>query len=158
MKTLFVLSDTHGNKYAIEKLKSIMCESDYVIFLGDGLSDMVPLFNELGDKLRTVDGNCDFYRSGEREGILEVEGHRIFYTHGDLYSVKRGLDKITERAKELNADIVFYGHTHEARVDKIEGITLINPGSLRGSFSGGSYAYIVLHNEKVTETVVNVSV
>ena len=41
MKTILVLSDTHGNLSDMEKLKGIMAESDYVFHLGDYQSDIL---------------------------------------------------------------------------------------------------------------------
>ena len=46
-------------------------------------------------------------------------------------------------AKENDARIVFYGHTHIAKVDQKDGIYFINPGSIaqpRGPLREGSYA------------------
>ena len=40
MKKLLILSDTHGNISAMEKLKTIMAESDYIIHLGDNEKDI----------------------------------------------------------------------------------------------------------------------
>lgn len=39
MKTLTVLSDTHGNRSLFEKLDVIFSESDFIVHLGDTSSD-----------------------------------------------------------------------------------------------------------------------
>ena len=39
MKTVTVLSDTHGNRRAMEKLDTVLAESDYIIHLGDTSGD-----------------------------------------------------------------------------------------------------------------------
>ena len=63
-----------------------------------------------------------------------------------------------EKAKEINADIVLYGHTHESKIDYINGIWYINPGSPsmpRDGFS--SYATIEINREVVTPTIVSMN-
>ena len=40
MKKILILSDTHGNGKALEKLSPLVAENDYVIHLGDGVGDM----------------------------------------------------------------------------------------------------------------------
>ena len=61
-----------------------------VFHLGDRYDDMNEFESVLGDKLYRVYGNCDF-GGNPKEILVEVEGVRIFATHGDLYGVKRSL-------------------------------------------------------------------
>lgn len=131
MKTIVVLSDTHGNKKAIGKISDIILESDYVFHLGDFYDDFVDYAYSLRDKAFQVYGNCD-YRTGEAgaEKIVEIEGVKILATHGHLYGVKQSREKLIGRAKEVGATLVFYGHTHVAEIYEKNGITLVNPGCL----------------------------
>lgn len=123
MKKIVVLSDTHGNLGAIYSIYDILLESDMVFHLGDHFDDMNELSQTLGDKLYRVYGNCDFGRD-PKEILVEVEGLKIFATHGDLYGVKRSADRLIERAKTLGANVVFYGHTHSAEIREVDGIRL----------------------------------
>lgn len=156
MKTLLVISDTHGNVSALEKIKTVMAESDYVFFLGDGALDILKYRDLLKGKLYAVDGNCDGCVFGKKEGVLTIENHRIFYTHGDLYSVKRSLLKLELEAKEKNADVVLYGHTHDAKEEVADGITFVNPGTTSRFSSEHSYAYICLTEKKIVTTIVKI--
>lgn len=151
MKTLCVLSDTHGYLDAIHRISNVIFESDYVLHLGDGVGDMRSFTEMLGDKFYAVKGNCDClpYR---KEELLEIEGHRILMTHGDLYGVKYSMTALSLRAKELNADVVLFGHTHTAEIFEEGGITFINPGSLSGTMKE-SFAYVVITKEKVVATI-----
>ena len=153
MKTFFIVSDTHGHTSHLEKLKGIMLESDFIIHLGDHASDMRPFERELYKKLYTVKGNCD---GGGLDEILEVDGYKILLTHGDKYGVKSSLYKLLLRAKELGVNAVFYGHTHIAKIEEIDGITFINPGNMQ-SFIEKSYCYAVLHNGKLIAKTVSVN-
>lgn len=140
---LLVFSDSHskGNKIkdVIEMHKSIC---DGIIFLGDGIKDIsylkiqypsIPFF--------AVKGNCDFFdKETEDERVIDFDGVRIFITHGHLYGAKSGYARLAYRARELNADAVFFGHTHIPFDDVFEiaekRIRLFNPGSIgcEGSF------------------------
>ena len=156
MKRIFVVSDTHGNARALEKVKNVMAESDYVIFLGDGASDVIKYRDMLKDKLYVVDGNCDGNFFGKKEGVLTVENHKIFYTHGDLYSVKRDLYRLNLKAKETGADVVLYGHTHIAKEESIDGTIFINPGNMSKYSCDATYAYVCVTESKVITTIVGV--
>ncbi len=155
MKKIIALSDTHGSKRGVEKLRPLIAENDYVVHLGDGAGDMREITAEYPDKVYACAGNCDFCSPLPDEGILEVEQVRIFYCHGHRYGVKGHLYALAEAAKERDCAVALYGHTHLARVDKIDGVTLINPGTLRQPVgSGGSYCYLLIHKKEITPTIV----
>ena len=63
--------------------------------------------------------------------------------------VSTSLYKLTLRAKELGANVVFYGHTHIPLIEEIDGIKLVNPGAMNG-YTEKSYCYAVFHQGKVT--------
>ncbi len=150
MKTIVVLSDTHGNLSSIEKISTIVHESDYVFHLGDCKSDILAFSREFGDKIHAVAGNCD---GGGADEIIEIEGVKILLTHGDKYGVKNGLLKLVLRAKELGVNAVFYGHTHQADITICDGIQLINPGNTK-SFIDKTYCYAVVHDGKLVAKIV----
>ena len=150
MKKIVVLSDTHGNYSVIEKLLPIINESDYVFHLGDFERDIELFSRSIISEIYSVSGNCD---GGSSEQIVEVEGVKILLTHGNKYNVKTSLTSLLFRAKELGVDAVFYGHTHVPDIQSVDGIYLINPGCAT-RFSGNSYCYTVIHNKKVTSTIV----
>ena len=129
MKTITVLSDTHGNRRAIDKLSVVLAESDY------------------------INGNCDPVKLGEDEIILQVEGVKIFAAHGHMYSVKTTLSRLEDRAKQSGCAVALYGHTHCAEVSERNAITLINPGAM-SRFARNSYCYLVINGDKITHKIV----
>lgn len=151
MKTILVLSDTHGNISAMEKLKNIMRESDYIFHLGDYEKD-ISIFREFSGKVVSVKGNCD---GGGTDKVIEIEGIKFFLTHGDRYGVKNGLLNLKLKAQEIQADVVFYGHTHRANIELIDGIYFINSGNLI-SYYGKSYCYCVVYGGKITAKIVEI--
>ncbi len=155
MKTVCVISDSHGNRTAIDKLFPIFAESDYVIHLGDTSSDGQYIKNAFGGKVYTVNGNCDFIRVGEDELTAEIDGVKIFACHGDRYGVKRGYDRLAYRAEELGCKVALFGHTHCATEEQIGGIQLFNPGTL-SRYSRNTYLYLVLSGGKAVGKIVEI--
>ena len=152
MKTFFIMSDTHGNTAVMKKLLPIMEESDFVIHLGDYATDKRCLSEKVYEKLYAVKGNCD---GGGDDLIIEAEGKKILLTHGDRYGVKKGLTELFFKAKEINADAVFYGHTHISDVTETGGVLLINPGTL-SAYGEKTYCYAVIADGKITAKIVKV--
>jgi putative phosphoesterase len=111
--------------------------AEVILHLGDGekefeyLSAVFPLM-----ELHGVRGNCDVGSQSLTEKLITLDGKRIFMTHGHTYSVKRGLEEIKLRAGELDADIVLFGHTHNAHTEFCGGKHYLNPGSVASSSSG----------------------
>ena len=153
MKTFLILSDSHGRRKMIEKIKPLVGENNYLVHLGDGAGDIREITSEYPDKVYSVKGNCDAF-GGEEERVIEAEGLSILCCHGHKYGVKNGLSRLVARAKELDCEIALYGHTHRAAVEEVDGVLCINPGSA-GSYTDPSYCYLVIHNKKPTATIVS---
>ena len=155
MKRIIILSDSHGNLKGVEELLPLIAENDYVIHLGDGAGDMREAWGLYPEKIYACAGNCDFFSSLPEDGVLDVEGISIYFCHGHRYGVKTDLRALALAAKRRNCAVALYGHTHVADITEMEGVTLINPGTLRRAVGqGGSYCYLVVHNEKVTPVIV----
>ena len=152
MKTVIVLSDSHGRRGAVDRLAPLFAENDYIIHLGDGSSDMRETFSRYPDKTFVMKGNCDF-SYGISEHTLEAEGVKLLLCHGHKYGVKSTLAKLAARAKELDCDVALYGHTHVADVREVDGVLCVCPGSA-GAYADASYCYLVLHKGKATPTIV----
>lgn len=136
-----VISDSHGNIVGIDKLFSEKT-FDYLFFLGDGIGDL-GLYKNL-ENVYTVSGNCDFFSSEPNERIFELDGLKFLITHGNRFGVKHNIAPLVSYAKECGVDYVFYGHTHNQKIEQIGGIYYINPGS----FSCHSSTGLILDIEK----------
>lgn len=124
-----VISDTHNNKSSITRLKESVENVDAIIFLGDGESDLIEITKGFEGEVYAVRGNCDVSNRNPEEQIIEIKGVRIFMCHGHRYSVKYGYNSIFYRAKELDVDIVLFGHSHLPIIEEQDGLILMNPGS-----------------------------
>ena len=106
---------------------------DRVIHLGDVVRDagqLAEIFSDL--EIQQVRGNCDWTSQLSSVGEYEVEGVKIFYTHGHIYGVKSGDYGLISAAREHRAQVALFGHTHLAREDYEDGLYLMNPGRLGG--------------------------
>ncbi len=145
-------SDSHGDSYNIRCALSLHPDAEVIFFLGDGLSDLEPHINDRRRAFLAVRGNWDtsailgdsFVKNLDEINIL---GCRIVFTHGNAYGVKAGLDGVISLAREKNADLLLFGHTHlpfeKYLPDVNRGLYLFNPGSIGGRRPrGASYGII----------------
>lgn len=124
-----VVSDTHRSDSCIKSIKTLIKDADILIHLGDNVEDAEELEREFKGEVYIVAGNCDFSRKYPKDRLIEIEGKKIFMTHGDLYAVKVGLNSIYYKGREIEADIVLFGHTHQAMIERTNELILMNPGS-----------------------------
>ena len=131
-----IISDTHKNQRSIDIAKKHIKEAntDIIIYLGDCIEDVEHFKEEFNGKIYAVEGNCDNLNKYPKEDILEVNGKKIYFTHGDLYGVKHGLDNLRLKGKAVGADIVLFGHTHQPLKEEKNGMLLMNPGSIAKPF------------------------
>lgn len=144
-----VISDTHRNEKYIEIAKKYISSADVLIHLGDNTEDIKELARDFKGDVYGVKGNCDFSNDYPKEQIINIYNKKIFITHGDLYGVKYGFNNIYYKAKEIGADIVLFGHTHQQLLIEEDGMVFMNPGSISLPRLNGRYiGYINLEKEK----------
>jgi len=122
---IVLVSDNHGDKEALEKVLSDNPCADYYIHCGDS-----SLSNYEIEPFASVKGNNDYYGDYPYNRVLEIEGHKIYICHGHREIYNRTLESLIASAKKRECDIVFFGHIHVFFDQTIDGIRLINPGSL----------------------------
>ncbi len=130
---IIVISDTHGNYRALSSVFIRNGDADWFIHLGDGERDLdrfIVEHPEFAQKVLHASGNCDIGSLSPGYVVLPVTPeHKIFATHGHIFNVKGGLERLKSRAGSFGCDIALYGHTH-VRYNKYEdGIYVMNPGS-----------------------------
>ena len=131
---ILVLSDSHRAQQPM--LDAVRRERpDAIIHLGDHASDAQELSAEYPLlPLSVVRGNCDLFEDSVPETVLmNWEGVRIFATHGHRYGVKSGLLRLQYAAREKEAQVALFGHTHCAYCEELDGLWLLNPGACGGS-------------------------
>ena len=141
MIKIIVISDSHHNYPRLKSIVELNKDADLFIHLGDGMQEAMKIADEYVNlDFAFVRGNCDGINYLD-DVVLEVGGYKLFCTHGHNYYVKRSLDTIKKHALSIKCDIVLYGHTHIARVDRHDNLYVINPGSV---YDDGSYGIITI--------------
>lgn len=144
---LLVVSDTHGNIDAIEKMVANEPDIHGIMHLGDGVTDLMTA--DIPDHIERhcVAGNCDATYSKPRTLESSFGGVGVIAAHGDMFNVKQSLTTLRSHAVKTDAPIGFFGHTHERMHSDESGVNLINPGhGARGEylvavFSEKNYAF-----------------
>ena len=126
-----IISDTHVPDRA-RKLPEWLFEelegSELILHAGDVTS--VETFNQLEKiaPVKAVQGNCDSYKISDlpvsRE--LTLAGAKIAMTHSHKV---RGETINGLQYMFPDADLIIFGHTHDAYHEKFDGQDIINPGS-----------------------------
>ena len=130
MYRIIVVSDTHRHLDHIIRVLDNIREFDMIIHLGDNTADARELRTVYPDvKFLAVQGNTDLpSREFPVEIFEEIEGVPMLMTHGHIYGVKGGTERIYYRGMELGAEVVMFGHTHIPLCECEDDMWLLNPG------------------------------
>lgn len=141
---ILIVSDTHGRHdnfdIVINKVKPI----DLLIHLGDfeGGRDYVEAMAPCQTEM--ISGNNDYFIDLSREKLITIGKYKVFLTHGHYYGVNFNTEKLEEKAREVGADIVMYGHTHIPSTQLKQDIWIVNPGSLSLPRQAGSIPSFII--------------
>ena len=144
---ILIFSDSHRN---VEPMITAAAkeEPNVIIHLGDVESDAVALRRCIpGIMICSVPGNCDFMPLGPHRLLIKLEGKTIFAAHGHTYGVKSSYASIINAAMAARADILLFGHTHQALEMERDGLLIINPGSI--GMQGRTYGVLTIQNGNV---------
>lgn len=145
---ILVVSDTHRKDDNLKLVLSEECPLDMLIHLGDaeGSEHFIPDWVNPECRMEMVLGNNDFFSRLDREREIDIAGHKAFITHGHYYGVSMGPEGLVDEAKSRGCDIAMYGHTHRPFLDMIDGVTVLNPGSLSYPRQEGRRpSYMIIH-------------
>lgn len=149
---ILVMSDSHSGisfmRMAVKTLKP-----DAIIHLGDYVRDGDVIAEECPNiPFYQVPGNCDLHwlnRSLPEIQIRNIGGVKVYYTHGHRHGVKTYKENLYADARAADAQIVLYGHTHEADCHREpDGLWVLNPGSC--GFYGGSVGVFTTEHGEVS--------
>lgn len=137
------VSDNHSEAGILYDIYQKHKDADVFFHLGD--SEFQYDDTELS-LFQRVKGNMDFYPEFPESLVEQQKGYRIFYTHGHRYEVNQSRQQLAEAAIAHQSMMALYGHTHVAKYEEINGVHVINPGSISQSRSEmeETYAEIVL--------------
>ncbi|MBR0359850.1 MAG: phosphodiesterase [Clostridia bacterium] len=161
---IMIASDIHGSEKWARRLAEEYRKSGArrLVLLGDILyhgprndlteghnpKAVIEILNTLKDEIVCVRGNCDaevdqmvldFPIMSDKARMSIEGGHKMYFTHGHIYSV----DNFPDAEK---GDIVVQGHTHIPMDEMRNGIRRVNPGSVSLP-KGGSDHQCLLYDD-----------
>ena len=151
-----VLGDPHIPERA-EKLPQRFIEMikerapDKIIATGDYTEQRVlEEIEQLGETI-AVRGNMDTFDVPPYK-ILTDGVAVILVTHGTGIVPRGDTDTLVKIAKDAGANVIVTGHTHVLEVKFVDGVLIVNPGSITGAWGGGGSSdlesMIFMHIEK----------
>jgi uncharacterized protein len=152
---IYVISDTHGKIDKAVEIYETLQDIDLIVHLGDHWNDAKRMKDQLNIPLIGVKGNMDGSFSRDGYHILETDFGKIFLTHGHMESVKQSYENIMYKAESLQCRAAFFGHTHIPLFREVEGLYLLNPGSLSLPAGGrkGSYAIVTIREKSLDASI-----
>lgn len=160
---LMIASDIHGSAAYCQKLLDAYKKEapDKLLLLGDLLyhgprndlpldyapKKVIELLNGIKETLLCVRGNCeaevdqmvlDFPVLADY-AYLDVNGFRIFATHGHLHGE-------TNPPPLSKSDILLCGHTHIPACREYESFVYLNPGSVSIPKENSEHSYMILED------------
>jgi len=128
---ILVVSDTHrkmDNLYkVVEKEKPL----DMIIHCGDIEESADYLRGMVNCPVCVVAGNNDFFHRYDKELVIPLcDGFKGLVTHGNQYYISMGVEMLANEARARGVDFAFFGHTHRPYCNIVNGVQMINPGSL----------------------------
>lgn len=128
---ILVLSDSHGQAKTMQRAIEAQPSAEVIIFLGDGYTDFEYCKKFIGNKrVYAVKGNNDFHCEYPKNQVIDVDGIKIYITHGHYEYVKSTLGGVLNKAMENNCKIALYGHTHRQQSDYYKEIHAFCPGAI----------------------------
>ena len=142
---ILVFSDSHG-RGGMEQVAARE-QPDHILHLGDCVPDALRLETLVSCPVTYVPGNCDRGAKEPEIRTLELGGKRIYMTHGHLHGVKMMYMRAIYAAREAQADVLLFGHTHHPECFLQEQLWVMNPGSWG---YGGCYGLLFLGQTEET--------
>ena len=128
-----LISDTHipdRARQIPEKVLQSFENVDLIIHAGD-LTTM-DVINKLEETAPVVaiQGNMDRVAGLDlpKARVIECEGVKIGVAHSEVYP-RADTQQLLYLAKQLNVNILVTGHSHQPKIEQVEDVLLLNPGS-----------------------------
>ena len=148
MSKIAIVSDSHGAIDNIALFEKRLSGVDALWHLGDHAEDAAHIAFRLNCGYVAVRGNCDPFSDAPLSYTVNWHGRRFLLLHGHTVS---GRLSLLYAAKEANADAVLFGHSHVPSEEIVDGVLMLNPGSLSRprTSKGPSVALLTLTDDEM---------
>lgn len=154
-----IISDIHDNIANLDKCLT-WCRQNKVssmICCGDitTIETMTHLAQNFVGEIFVVTGNAEIYQEKEINklkninfygeiGINEINGIKIGFCHEP-----EKIGKVQDLSP-FELDFIFYGHTHKPWLEKKATTLIVNPGTVSGVFTQGTFAVLDSKEKNIT--------
>lgn len=160
---ILLMSDTHGELDAARSILKQHADAELKIHLGDVGFPLQEI-----SECSIVKGNHDRSHHLPKKLKLTLEGRKAICLHGDIFDdetvqevlamknvpndeimdlcMRTLYEKLAAYAKRKGCDTLFFGHTHHQCFTEVDGVVLINPGSLCYGTPHSGYAVVEVHD------------
>ena len=128
-----LISDTHipdRARVIPEKVLTSFKDVDLIIHAGDLTTTRV--IDELEEiaPVIAIQGNMDRDAGLKLPNakVIEAEGVKIGVVHGEVYP-RGDTQQLLYLARQLGVNILVSGHSHQPKIEQVENVLLLNPGS-----------------------------
>lgn len=128
-----LISDTHipdRGKNLPNKVFESFKNVDMILHAGDVTSkEVLDKLNETAEVI-AIQGNTDRIVGLKlpKTEVIEINGIKIGLAHGEV-NPRADTQQLLYLAKELKVDILVTGHSHQPKIEQVDGVLLLNPGS-----------------------------
>lgn len=142
-----IVSDTHGSLTAFKKALEALGPCDFILHAGDILyhgprnplpegydpRELAQTINRLEIPFIAAAGNCDApidqvlidFPIQAPYALFCTEKLRVLINHGH----EKRVEELVDLASRWRMDILVTGHTHVKRLERTNGLLIVNPGS-----------------------------
>ncbi len=139
---IVVMSDSHSYDDRVREIISSNPDAEAFLHCGDLESD--PRYFP---EVFFVKGNNDWGADFPKEAVLQYNGVGIYMNHSDRLYPDR-VSMLVKKARQNNCRIAIYGHTHRLDDRIVDGIRVMNPGSLFYNRAHSELGYFVIDIEQ----------
>lgn len=146
---IVLVSDTHSNGTVLKEIRKKFPDADEYIHCGDIL-----VSPDKAEGFLAVAGNLDDGNIYPKETSLSCDDFHILIKHGhDLFAgAAPDYEAVARYAAKNGYNAVFFGHSHIYYDGEIDGIRLLNPGSMWKSRDNGPRTFMIVTIENGTIT------
>lgn len=145
---IVVIGDSHHNLESIKTIYNINKDADLFLDTGDSQLNESEIFPFI-----SVRGNCDYLISN-KERIVQLNGLKIFVTHGHNYLLTK--EVLSQIAKINECNMIIHGHTHIPYSIKFDDIFIISPGSISRGRSSYGNTYVTVNYNNLNDIKINI--
>jgi len=164
---LMIASDIHGSAYYCGQLLEAFEreQPDKLLLLGDILyhgprndlpggyapKEVIAMLNPLKEKILCVRGNCEAevdqmvleFPVMADYCVIQADGVTVYATHGHVYG--------EQKLPPMNpGEVLLQGHTHVPRRAEVNGVTVLNPGSVSIPKKNSHHGYMIFEQGEFT--------